>query len=307
MTFYGEYTTLAELRTSGEGAQLNIANANADPFLLSLIRSVSRSIDQVSNRRFVPWVQTQVYDAITPNAWSALNPYMGGKAGDDLQSRTGGYAYSRILRLADDLLAVTTLTNGDGTVISAANYLLYPANAWPKDQIHLKQSSGLAWQPDSSGNYEQVISLAGVFGCHDDYPNAWMSAGTVADVAGINASVTSYTASAGHGIAAGALLKIESEYLYAAAVSGNTITVVRGVNGSTAATHATGMAVSVWGVLAGVSAACRMAAAALWNLRANPVGQTTSINGVSFQTPKDVTEWVQQELYNLGLVRMGMG
>ena len=50
-----------------------------------------------------------------------------------------------------------------------------------------------------------------------------------------------------------------------------------------------------------------MAVAALWNLRANPVGQTISINGMSFQTPKDITEWTQQELYNLGLVRMGMG
>lgn len=306
-SFYGEYTTLNDLVASGEGAQLNISGTAANTHLSRLIRETSRDIDAVCNRIFVPRVQAQTYDAYTVNAWSLSPWYRGGRAGDVFQSRTGGHAYGRILYVDDDLLEVTTLTNGDGSSIAAANYLLYPANSYPKESLHLKQSAGIAWLPDSSGNYEQVISLTGIFGYHDNYTLAWYSAGTIADVAGINSSVTSYTASASHGIVAGMLLKIESEYVYVSGVSTNTITIVRGVNGSTAAAHATATAVNYWGVMNRVSEICREAVAARWNLRANPIGQTITIGNVQFNTPNSISEWLQQELYNNGLVRSGLG
>lgn len=297
--FYGEYTTLSELRTSGEGAQLNMSGTAADTHLLRVIRETSRDIDNICNRRFVPVIETHLYDIASVNTWY--------ERGHEIsESKSGGMAAGRELVTDADLLAVTTLTNGDSSVVSAANILLYPSNFWPKESLKLKQSSGITWLTDSSGNNEQVISLLGIFGYHDNYPLAWYSAGTIADAGGINASVTTYTASASHGIVAGMLLKIESEYVYVSTVSTNTITIVRGVNGSTAATHATATAVSYWGVMNRVSGICRECVAGRWNLRANPQGQTITINGVSFNTPNDVSEWMRAELMNNGLIRMGM-
>ena len=309
MTSYFEYTTLDELRHGGESSQLNIAGNNADPFLLSLIREVSASINNVCNRHFAPYITTQTYDSYSLSAWNMGNQYYsGGRAGDVFQSRTGGYAYGRILRIDnDDLLAVTTLTNGDGSVVAPANFLLYPSNVWPKSEIRLKQSSGIAWLPDSLGNYEQVISVAGIFGYHDNYLGAWGGCGTVADAAGINAAVTTYTASAGAGVKAGMLLQIDNEFLYASAVSGTSITIERGVNGSTAAAHLLGAPVSYWKPVFTVSKVCRMAAASLWNLRANPEGKQVSINGVTFTTPNSVATWIDKELEQSGLEKTGLG
>jgi hypothetical protein len=307
---YAEYATLDELRKGSEGAQLNISGNSADPFLLQLIREVSAHIDDSSNRTFAPKVATQHYDAGRPGVWAMSGLYYaGGRAGDVFQSKTGGYAYGRILRVdADDLLEVTSLTNGDGSAIAAANYLLYPTNVYPKEELRLKQSSGIAWMPDSDGNYEQVITLVGVFGYHTNYTgHAWGGCGTLADAGGINDSVTTYTASANSGVEGGMLLKIDSEYLYVIAVSGLTVTVERGVNGSTAAAHAVGAPVSYWRPIFAVQRITRMGAAALWNLRANPEGKQVSVNGVTFATPTSVMHWVDSELEQAGIQRTWLG
>lgn len=76
----------------------------------------------------------------------------------------------------DDLLTVTTLTNGDGTVLTTADYILLPNNATPKFGIKLRESSSYSWEPTSAGNYEQAISVAGTWGyaatAPDDIYNA---------------------------------------------------------------------------------------------------------------------------------------
>ena len=61
---------------------------------------------------------------------------------------------------------------------------------------------------------------------------------------GINASATAITTSAAHGLCEGEVIVIESEQLYVADVPTNvTLTVERGVHGTTAASHAAGVTV----------------------------------------------------------------
>jgi hypothetical protein len=55
---------------------------------------------------------------------------------------------------------------------------------------------------------------------------------------------TTFSVASGTGIVAGMYLLIDSEYVLVTAVSGTTITCIRGVNGTTAATHANGAAVT---------------------------------------------------------------
>jgi len=54
-------------------------------------------------------------------------------------------ANGRTLFLDDDLLSVTTLTNGDGSVISSSDFTLLPVNRTPKRKIHLKLNSSKYW------------------------------------------------------------------------------------------------------------------------------------------------------------------
>jgi hypothetical protein len=71
------------------------------------------------------------------------------------------------LDLDDDLLTVTTLTNGDATVVTSSKYFLIDRNKPPYYEIKLRASSGIIWQLDSNGDEEQAISLAGSWGYVD--------------------------------------------------------------------------------------------------------------------------------------------
>lgn len=301
MPNYFEYTTLDDLRTSGEGKQLNIAGTTGDVMFLELIREVSKDMNAVfpKTRTFWPRKATKAYtppvsgdQGYYPYTVSALQP-----------STRPPRDY---LLLDDDLLEVSTLLNGDGTTIAASKYILESANDYPKWKLKLRRTSGITWQPNSDGDYEQVLSLTGVFGYHDDYGAAWPDTGLTIQGGGINSSVTSVTFSATTGLKAGMLLKFESEYVYLSAV-GAPSTIVRAVNGTTAAAHATGVAVYSWQTMYNIQRICRQAVAAHHNLRNNPMGQQVIINGVQFNTPNSVLKWIESELACYGIDREGIG
>jgi hypothetical protein len=66
-----------------------------------------------------------------------------------------------------DLLTVTSLTNGDGTAIAAANFNLLPKNSSPKYALKTKPTANVIWTTDSSGESEFVLSIAGTWGFVD--------------------------------------------------------------------------------------------------------------------------------------------
>ena len=278
MATYGEYTTLADLRASGAG-QIDTTKLTDDALLLAQIRATSRELDELARRFFFPLIDTREYD--TPQ--DAL--------GD--------------LRLDTDLLEVTTLTNGDGQTIASTKYKLYPLNYWPKFIIRPLPSQGTPWQLSSGGDRSGAIGLASVWGYHRDYPNAWPSLTTLA-AAITTTTATSTTAPTGFA-KIGQLIKVDSEYIYISGLSvgltNDTLTIIRGVNGSTAATHLTIATVYVWEYGAELSNLCKIGAAAYYKLRANPIGETVTINNITFSTPKDVRAYLYQALQMLGLLR----
>ena len=68
-------------------------------------------------------------------------------------------ARGRTLMLDYDLISITTLTNGDGAVISSTGYTLQPANSPPYREIVLKSSQGYSWQYLT--DHENAISILG--------------------------------------------------------------------------------------------------------------------------------------------------
>ena len=71
------------------------------------------------------------------------------------------YVHGRYLHVSEvgDLCAITTITNGDSTTISASVYVLEPRNGTPYRAIKLKDNSTVSWT--YSGTPENAISIAG--------------------------------------------------------------------------------------------------------------------------------------------------
>lgn len=129
-----EYCTLEDVR-----ALTGVQETDDDALIATLIDRASAMIDRLTGRKFTERIETRYY---TPKV------------------HTDG----KLLLVDDDLLSVTTLTNGDGTVIPADGYRLYPLNHSPKYGIMLNSDYVWAYTDDPEGS----ISVAGTWGyCTD--------------------------------------------------------------------------------------------------------------------------------------------
>lgn len=144
------------------------------------------------------------------------------------------------------LLSVTSLSideNDDGTYEKTAveNTDFWLTDRWLDDGPYTALEA-MSRSTQLSGGWWRAPRSVKVVG-DTGYSNETEAAGTlgaaVSDTTG-----TSVTMTSGHTVQAGNTILVDSEYLFVSAVSGNTLTVTRGVNGSTAATHLINAAVS---------------------------------------------------------------
>lgn len=167
--------------------------------------------------------------------WSNRSQY-----GSGFGPRTGTNIYDTWswgweLPLDDDALSVTTLTV-DGVSVGTADYRLLPRGRDQKRDLQfLAGSSGTA------------VQVTGTFG----YSNETYALATGGSV---SSAATSIVLTGGSAYA-GQTLLIDTEQAYVT-VSGGTPTIVRGVNGTTAATHAAAAAVSAYRYPRDVVSAC---------------------------------------------------
>lgn len=272
MATYADYTTLQDVRGYYLGAQ----QTTDDTLLAQIIRDTSREIESLSNRWFYPRIETRYY-AGAP----------GGKQ----------------VTLDADLLSLTTLTNGNSGSVGATDYLLVPPNTTPKQAVILRQSSGLVWEADSAGDWYDNVSVAGVWGYSTDYTSAWTNTGYT--LSGSVGTVDT-TLSASGQLYAGQLLKVDSEYMYVSTSGSANAGIVRAVNGSTSGSHAASAAIYAWD-FGPIGEVARVCVAAYYRLRANPVGETVQIDGLTFATPKDVKAYMRKQLDALGAQRVAIG
>jgi hypothetical protein len=130
------YATLAEFLGRIEAAS---HKPEDDVFIESLLYTCSRQFDDDTQHRFYANTQTRYYDL----------------------------PRERCLKLDAPLLAVTSLTNGTGTAISASEYTLRPYNGPHYTEIRLLQSSNTFWESATSGDTEGVIVVTGSWGYVD--------------------------------------------------------------------------------------------------------------------------------------------
>lgn len=207
--------------------------------LLKNLRVTSRRVDKVfqSDRPvFMPYIETRKFSL----------------DGHSINSRMGTFNFPGYL------LALNGSVSINGTVISSLE--TYPDSAMPP-------FSQLRLTDDCANWYTQVcqcctplqVSIPGIWGIHSDYAHAWLAVDALA-AAIITTSATTFTVADVDGadaygntprISPGHLLKIDDEYMEVistVAASTNSVTVIRGAHGSTAATHLITAPVSVWQV-----------------------------------------------------------
>ena len=234
-------------------ARLGITGASDDAQLHALLRAASQAVDNYCDRDFQARTETRYFDGM----------------GDQLP--------------IEDLLSVTTFKldlNNDGVyeiTMAATDYVLYPYSG---RKIFPKTEARIA----SQGNYRRFadgvtkgVEIAGLWGYGTGItatPYA-TSGGTTNE--GLDATETGVDVSSGALFEVGQTVLVESEQMYITAISANTLTVRRGENGTTAATHDTAKTIYIYEYPEEVREAVFIQAGKLWKRRETTFSQVTAI------------------------------
>jgi len=170
-----------------------------------LIDGASKFIEGETGRIFIPLTATKKFD----------------------------YQDIRYLFLEDDLLAVTTLTNGDDTTIDSDDYFLYPTGGPPYTWIECDISSGDFFLYQTTK--QQAIEIEGRWGYCEDYVD--VGALVVDDPLSSSATTLEVTASKGQEFGTGNAILVESEQCFVEEAKGDKLEIKRAMNGTTAASH----------------------------------------------------------------------
>lgn len=216
----------------------------------AIIQAVSKQIDRYCQREFHPYTATKYFTADR----------------------------SAYLRLDDDLLSITTLKTTDteqsgartygNTWSSTTDYDLEPYNAPDEETPYtLIRARGTGTYTFPAG-LSKAVEIAGTWGY---WSQSSLSVGTLGSAIS-STTATSVTMAASPTVKPLQTLLIESEQLFVTEVSGTTVTVKRGVNGTTAATHANGTAVTAYEYAGPIVEACRLMTSRIFKRREAPFG-----------------------------------
>lgn len=186
----------------------DIVDTGDDALIKTFIRAASDIVQRYTERTFVPYTETREY--VAPRG--------------------------RVLEVDEDLLSVTSVTDGSGALVGST-YSLTPWNRYPKTAVTLEPTYFWTRQTDTW----QDIAVAGVWGYHRNPSKMWKSVAVLEDaLASTTAPTLTITGTAAAaGIETYDYIRIGSEVMQVTAVSSAAnavLTVVRGDMGSTAAT-----------------------------------------------------------------------
>lgn len=146
------YTTTAALK-----AYLGITSSSDDSLLADAISRAEAMIDRHCHRHFEP--ESQHGPAASHvHYFTPLREIYGGDLLDEYT-----------LNLNHDLAELTSITNGDGSVIPNNQVVLLPLNTVPTSMIRIKSSSGYFWTYSDSP--EGSVQIAGKWSYSLDVPD----------------------------------------------------------------------------------------------------------------------------------------
>ncbi len=277
-TIWNGYCTLADFKANlTPRGQSATADAVDDAFIEDTIERASRRLEALmGSRLFYPRVETRHYDI----------------------------PRDRTIWFDDDLLEIITFTNGDDTTIASTEYILKPANAYPKYCLEMRAISTVTFEMDSNSSDQQVIDVLAFWGFHEWYgTRAWKTGSTLNEGAGLNTTDLTFTVTSGTPFAENQVIKIDNEIMIVSAKSTNDITVIsRGDNGSTAATHDNGDTVYIWQYPEEITALALEIAKIMYKSRQGENVETTAITTAAgvIVTPRSLPAWAPEVIRKYG-------
>jgi hypothetical protein len=289
-----------ELRKTKEAKTINVSPQSTidETAILRRIDALVRLMedDQRLKNSFVPRIESRYFDA----AYTEFN---------------GPIGLDGILNLTPSapLQSLSSLSFNESndvdvfTAVDSGNILLLPRGNVSKSQIKLLNSE--QW-PFNSDNREGAIKVTGEWAWHDDPARRWLDSNDSVKVE-INATTTTITVNDADGVdywqdsprfSPGQLLKIGSEYLSLRDVTGDTLTVMREQQGSTAATHTAGSTIYIWSGAQAAQDFVTRAAALQYERRGEFID--TKVEGVTevhWPTAQNLPEYrILLQLHNIG-------
>lgn len=207
-SLYGDLTKLKDSSLLDNPA----GGAGDDDELFQLLLAVSDQIDGYCSRHFYPRTATRTFD---------------------------GTADTQLT--IPDLISVTSLKSDDDddgtyeTTWATTDYELVPLNAMPTEHWGVPYHTLRVLGRGTKSAFERGhgrYQVVGSWGYRSFVEDSGSTSGTVSDTTG-----TSVTVTAGTDFAIGQTIVIDSEQMLITGISSNTLTVARGLNGTTAATH----------------------------------------------------------------------
>jgi hypothetical protein len=257
--------------------------------VMSIAREVSTRIDTVTRATFIPVTTTRYFDA-------ALNDKI-----DPVRN---------VLRLDYPLASLTSVTLADDTSLTVDTQVRNEKRG-QTPIFRLQILGDVAYWTDYTSEWRQEIEITGVWCWRDDYSNqGWVSTGDTVQDDPLSSSSTTLTVGNADGNDAygltprfdvGQLLQIESEWVIVTAVSysDETVTILRGQRGSTAASHAQETAISRFAVQPEVVSA----ASEIIAFEINRIGkhEQVQIGGGGFTAIQFPPDWPERAVKKLML------
>lgn len=275
-TYPSDYTTYDhvddQLKALTTGASLD----NDLATIVIYIHEASQLINAWCGRTFVPYISTS-------------------------ESVRYAISRSRYQQLPDDTLSLTSITDTSGTTVLASSYKLlnelYQANGSPYRYIEIASSASISYA--DSSDFHPSFTVDGIFGySQQPYANAWVNTTTMNNDGNLSASATSLVVTASTNIETLDYIRIEDEFMQVTTIDSatETLTLKRGVNGSTATTHDDSTQIDVWQVNHAIKLATTRLTAWLYSSRQNETQaiqfQDGTVAGVNY--PQIVQQSIAQ-------------
>lgn len=234
------YASTDDLRDYLAGTSYSSNWTSDSNIIARIVEASSRRIDNhVGMQSFGPRIETRYYDIGAGSLRESPQNIRNTTTRENLGFTSG---FTNAIILDAWLISATTVTSytqtdrSDSEVLTEgynADYWLTPYNASPKVEIKLNEDSTKAFHAG-----QQTLAITGNWGYQGDIVSV-----TTADAVS-STTATSISVSSATDFGAAQTIKIDSEQMYITSISGNTLTVERGVNGTTAATHSGGATAS---------------------------------------------------------------
>lgn len=219
------YIGLTEIK-----AACDVTTADYDALFVRTAQRASRLLDAITMHRFYPSLAVVEMDGSAHRELWLQEPLL------EIEQVEVSHDYGS---------TYTVAPSGGYRISNGARYNAYP--------IRLLIASAVGTLVAWPGG-ESAVRIAGVWGWHDAYPAAWVDAlSALTAPANVNSTTLAVSNAAGAAqdgytprFEIGTLLRIDSEYIAVTGISGNTLTVVRGCNGTSPAVHVQGTRIDIW-------------------------------------------------------------